>query len=358
MAKRILIAAGGTGGHLFPAITLAKGLESNYEILFVGANLSKNPFFDEGFNYHEIDCISPSFKKGLKNLKILKGVLQSLKLIKRYKPDLIIAFGSYHTFPILIAATLLKKRYILHEQNKTLGKVNRVFAKVSEGLISHYPQTIPHYPKKKIYASMPLRYTYGQESCKRAAKERLGLHPALDTILITGGSQGAVTLNESFLSALPYLKHKFQVIHLAGANTSIEDLQKAYDQYQIPARVRAFEKEMRDVLLAADIAFSRAGASSVAELIEFEIPALLVPYPYAYNHQEYNADHLEQQVLGGIKLRQKELNGSLLAKLLNNFLLENERQVYKENIQKYKKNNPSRCFIQVIEQEIKKHAKR
>lgn len=363
MAKKILISVGGTGGHVFPAEALAEELsQEGFDLLFVGSNLSKNPYFNtQKFSYIDIEASSLSlnrhcFKNGF---SILKGVVQSLKILKNEEPDLIIGFGSFHTLPLLLAARLLKRSFYLHEQNVQLGKVNRLFAKYSKALASNYPKTIPHFPKKNKTVKMPLRFWKQSLPSREEAHRNLSLDPQMTTLLVFGGSQGATRLNKVFLESLSHLKEKnFQVIHLLGSLGDVEKTQQEYLKWGVKAHVKDYERDMFVLLAASDFIISRAGANSLSEQVELEIPSLLIPYPYASNHQEHNADYMEQIVKGGIKLMEKDLNASLLAKLIQNFLSDEIREDYIQNIKTYKEMRNTPSFADFIKKEIKHYGRK
>ncbi|MCH9634192.1 MAG: UDP-N-acetylglucosamine--N-acetylmuramyl-(pentapeptide) pyrophosphoryl-undecaprenol N-acetylglucosamine transferase [Chlamydiae bacterium] len=357
MAKKILIAAGGTGGHLFPAQALATQLLSEgFEVLFVGSDLSKNTFFNAPkFSYVEIKASSLKKGKGLikGGFKIFRGALQSYRLIKRYKPDFLISFGSYHTLPTLLANMFLKVPLYLHEQNVQIGKVNRLFVKRARALLSHYSSTKPYFPQKNKRVEMPLRFYKKNSIAKEDARKILHLHPLMLTVLIFGGSQGAQSINKAFLASLDEIKQRnFQVIHLAGKDADILEIQKRYESFNVTSFVKPFYSEMSIILKAADCAVSRAGASTIAELIEFEVPALLIPYPYASNHQEHNADYMQQVVGGGIKLLEKDINDNLLGRFVQNLLTENIREEYMKSMKMYKKQTADPSFLKFIKREI------
>lgn len=364
MAKKILISVGGTGGHIFPAQSLAEQLgHEEFQFLFVGAYLKTNPYFNsKSFDFLEISASSLSLKEGIKliskGFSILKGVFQSIKILRSYKPDLIIGFGSFHTLPLLLAARLLRKPYYLHEQNIQLGRVNKLLAGRSKAIISPYTKTKPYFPKKNVRAKMPLKFWHKDLPSKKEARKLLGLNLNSKTILIYGGSQGALAINELFLEALIYLKGtSFQVLHLVGKNFDIKRAKLQYEREGIDALVKEYEKQMLIWLRASDFCISRSGASTIAEQIEFELPSVLIPYPHASNHQELNADYMQDQVLGGIKLIEKDLNASLLAKILQNFLSDSTRETYIQNIQAFKQKNKTLSFADFIKEEIIKNGR-
>jgi UDP-N-acetylglucosamine--N-acetylmuramyl-(pentapeptide) pyrophosphoryl-undecaprenol N-acetylglucosamine transferase len=298
MPLNVLIATGGTGGHLFPSQQLAE-LLADCEVVFAGHKLESNPFFHRKGPFHEIS--SSSKKKGV--LSILKGVWQSLKLIRRLKSDVVVGFGSFHSFPVLLAAVLLRKKIVLFEANCSLGKVNRFFVPFADKVAFQFPVA----ERKAAY--VPLLPWVGRQLAKvpRAdARKFYQLHPETFTILVFGGSQGASFLNETFCAAAALLHAQgeaLQVIHLTGK----EDRGVQYD---FRAVVKPFETEMAAAYAAADLVVCRCGAGTTAELIRFQKPAILIPYPYAHGHQRKNGEFLTK---GARMVLQHEASAERLA---------------------------------------------
>jgi UDP-N-acetylglucosamine--N-acetylmuramyl-(pentapeptide) pyrophosphoryl-undecaprenol N-acetylglucosamine transferase len=281
---KILIAAGGTAGHLFPAQELALLLETDCEVIIAGHNLEKSAYFKkERFRYFEVPS-GPLGKKFFGALVI--GFCKAMRLLLREKPDVVVGFGSFHTVPLLLASVLFRKKLVLYEANTTMGKVNKLFAPfakkiATQFLISKKTIAVPYFPwipKEKI--------------SKEKALSEYGLDPTRKTILIFGGSQGAKFLNET----MPNVKLA-QVIHLAGNEAAAKAVAESYKETGTRAVVKAFETNMPMAYAAADFAVCRCGAGTMAELIRYGVPALLIPYPYAYGHQERNAEYLQR--LGG-----------------------------------------------------------
>lgn len=269
---KVLIATGGTGGHLFPSIQLGKQLE-DCEVLFAGHKLKRSPFFRQNLPYQEI--ASASSKK--KVFTLLKGIFQSLKLLLRFSPDIVVGFGSFHSFPLLMAALLLRKKIILFEPNCSLGKVNRLFAPFAKKLAFQFP--IQH--DKAVYVPLlPWKNTQLIPIEKNRDRK---------TILVFGGSQGASFINETFCKAAQKLSFPFEVIHLTGREDS-------EIQYSVPAQVKPFEEEMAPLYQRAHFAVCRCGAGTTAELIRYQVPAVVIPYPYAHDHQRKNGEFLGKGV--------------------------------------------------------------
>lgn len=323
MKRRVIIATGGTGGHLFPAEQLSEMLSTDFEILFAGHGLGANPFFSkERKNFVEV--LAHPLKKGFIKAS-WKGFWQSIRLIRHFDPDIIVGFGSFHTFPILLAACILRKKLVLFEANCVLGKVNRLFSLAADQVASQW-----ELPLKKAVLVPPLPWTAKVRGALKAqeARAQYGLDPNCETILIFGGSQGAAFLNESVPEVIAKWKKGVQVIHLTGC--AEETVRKRYAELGVRAAVKAFEKDMQLAYSAATIAICRSGASTLGELLKFSVPALLIPYPYATeDHQKKNADYFSQ--LGGsIVLMQKEANAERMIEAFEKLfscLLERKRSL-------------------------------
>ncbi len=286
---KVLIATGGTGGHLFPSKQLAE-LLGDCEVVFAGHGLNQTPFFDRTVPYHEI--VSASSKK--KWHLLLLGVWQSLRLLFRFRPDVVVGFGSFHSFPVLMAAVLMRKKIVLFEANCSLGKVNRFFAPFAQKIAFQFP--VKH-PKSAYVPLLPW-------TKKRVQTEPYLRHPEGVTILVFGGSQGASFINQTFCQAAKRLKFPFQVIHLTGKESP-------EIAYSVPAIVKPFEPDMSAIYEIADLAVCRCGAGTTAELIQYRLPAVLIPYPYAHDHQRKNGEYLEK---GARILLQKDATPERLAK--------------------------------------------
>ncbi len=338
MAKKILIAVGGTGGHVFPARALANELSKiseDIEIQFVGGELSSNRYFDpQASSYQEVACATmagrTAFQKVAGVTSIAKGFLQSRKLLKQWRPDVIVGFGSYHTLPILMAARFTSIPVILHEGNRVAGRVNRKFAKHARVVGTQFPET--KVEGRSLEVGMPLREGYTLSfGSKQEARKKLGLSPNRFTFLVFGGSQGALSINALFCSALTHVLGErttnFQVLHYTGKNALVEEFEQEYEQHGIRATVKEFEGRMDLAWQAADLAVTRAGAMTIAELIEFEVPSLLIPYPHATDdHQEANADFVVE--LGGaVKLKEADLEPEHLAHVVRQLVANDQEKL-------------------------------
>lgn len=359
MTKRILIAAGGTGGHVYPAIALAEKLRETHPEIhshFVGGKLSSNPFFSQSnFDFTEIKCGNLSGKKLLffkEAAKLSLGVIESLRLLNSYQPKLIVGFGSYHTFPILLAARLAGIPYVLQEANALPGKVVKFFSSKAVFTGLNFPLASAYLKGKTLEIPLPVRKGYKKGThTHEAACLAFGLDPQRLTCLVFGGSQGAQALNTAVLKMLPLLKNlKIQFLHITGDKATTDEVRHQYAKHNIPAYVTPFESRMDLAWSAAALALTRAGASTIAEAIEFEVPALLVPYPYAADgHQDVNADFLVDTVKAGLKFPQHHLDPYTLCAQITS-LMQNPQQLHlwSENMKKYKLQGKSKTLDQEI----------
>ncbi len=363
MGKRILITTGGTGGHVFPSQALAQQLvkiDPKNEIMFVGGGLKNNSFFSRGhYPYQEVPCATfrekGMFRKILSSATIVKGIFSSMGVIRKFKPDVIVGFGSYHSLPTLCAATLGKVPLVLHEGNIIPGKVNKFFSRYAKITGVSFPQTGLYLNGKSLRVSFPLREGYTSSFASR--EDALSYyHLSLDrfTFLVFGGSQGAMALNTHVCAAMMELaerSQKFQVIHLTGNSSASEEIRKLYRDLGIQAVVKDFETQMDTAWAAADFVVSRAGASGLAEQIEMEKPGILIPYPFAADaHQDRNAEYMVGKVQGALMLKEMELVTNKLSTMISS-VISNNKAKFREmeaSIREYKQQNRYRDFCSVI----------
>lgn len=365
--KKIVITVGGTGGHIFPALGVAHDLQTknpSHEILFIGGGLDKNRFFNpSAFQYHSVACGSIAHKNPLKLLasgcKIFKGIAQSGLILKRFKPDLVLGFGSYHTFPTLVSAKALRLPIILHEANSIPGFVNRTLSRhvVMTGL--HFPDAAQHLNGSSLEVGMPMRKGFRRHLVdKGEALYYYNLNAGIPVLLVFGGSQGAQSLNKWMKEACVHslFPNAIQVLHFTGNAALTEEMRSLYAQRGIKAVVKDFEPRMDFAWRAAKVALTRAGAGSISEAMEFEVPAILIPYPHAAdNHQQKNAEFFSYTVGGSLTYPDDRFSSTLLAKTLRDLFLDQQRglQHMREAIKSYKKKVRKRDLCDVVEEFLK-----
>jgi UDP-N-acetylglucosamine--N-acetylmuramyl-(pentapeptide) pyrophosphoryl-undecaprenol N-acetylglucosamine transferase len=349
---RILIATGGTGGHIFPAQALATELlEKNYELLFAGGGLKSNRYFNRArFPYSQVASATPLKGNPFKSLfRIGKGIKQSLKLIDRFKPDMVVGFGSFYSFPVLAAARWRKIPIILFEPNAIPGKVNRLVSKWALLSAVQFSEAGHQLSGTIIEVKMPV----GERKHLDAgvARDYFYLDHESFTFLVFGGSQGAESINRLFSETILKViaPAAFQVIHITGKTDSAEIIRRQYEAAGIRACVKAFEERMDLAWSAADAVMGRSGAASIAELIKFEVPGILVPFPKAADdHQTKNALFIEKEVGGAITCPESSLTSELLKPLLEKLMLPAELQKMKSAISSFKQDHRKKDLSSVI----------
>lgn len=329
---RIIIAGGGTGGHLFPGIAIAQEVmtkHSGNRVLFVstGKPFEKKALSEAGFPMRRIT--SQSIKgQGVWNQlvavwKIPWGVFESIWILKRFRPHLVMGVGGYTSAPLVIGAWILGIQIVLHEQNVLPGITNRILAPFAKRIYVSFEntqfklirRTSGNVMKKVRVTGNPVR----KEIIRCAMKHSGNITTASNqketfTVLIIGGSQGAHAVNLAVMEALSYLKEKkkFFFIHQTGSQDDVT-VRNAYVRQGIPCEVKPFFNDMAGRYDKADLVVCRSGASTVAEVTALGKGVIFIPYPYASDdHQLLNAQGL---TLAGAAemIRETDLNGRLLA---------------------------------------------
>lgn len=336
MAKRVIISGGGTGGHIFPAVAIAnalKRLDPKTEILFVGANgrmeMEKVPA--AGYKIIGLDIQGIQRKEIWKNLllpyKIIKSVVKARSIIKDFKPDVAVGVGGFASGPLLYAASQMKVPYLIQEQNSYAGITNKYLGGKAEKICVAFDKMGQFFPAEKILLTgNPIRKeAVNIENRRFEAAAKLSLDPHKKTILVTGGSLGAGTLNKSMLAGLKKLvAADVQLIWQTGKyyyKSIIEDL-AGFKHENI--KVMEFLYSMDLAYAASDLIISRAGAGTIAELYVIKKPVILVPSPnVAEDHQTKNAMALVQNG-AAILVTDAEAESSLVDSALA--LLRNEKK--------------------------------
>ena len=297
----MIISGGGTGGHIFPAVAIAnalKNLAPDTEILFVGANgrmeMEKVPA--AGYKIIGLDIQGFQRKSIVKNLllpiKLLMSLIKSVRIIKEFKPDVAVGVGGYASGPLLYAASLLKVPYLIQEQNSYAGITNKNLGKNAKKICVAFEGMEKFFPADKILITgNPIRKeTVNIDGKREAAFEFFNLSREKKTILVTGGSLGAGTLNKSMLAGIDRIvAQDVQLIWQTGKYyyQSINDQLAGKAHGNI--KVLEFLQKMDLAYAAADVIISRAGAGTIAELFVVKKPVILVPSPnVAEDHQTKN----------------------------------------------------------------------
>ncbi len=323
---RIIIAGGGTGGHLFPGIAVGNELKKrcpDSDILFVtaGREIESQILDKAGFRQESLNVEGIKGKGILKSLvsvfKLPVSLFQSIGIIKRFSPDIILGVGGYSSGPLCLSGKLMRVPVVIHEQNSYPGLTNRILSRVVDRIFISFEESREHFPAGKFYMTgNPVRDAF-TKGARPPARQR-----DLFRIFVTGGSQGAVAVNSVFIEALSIMKEKGLrpgVTHHAG-QFDYERVVKEYNQRGLEGEVSAFIDNMPEAYESADIFIGRAGAGTVFELAAMGRPAILIPLPTsANNHQVSNAMALVK--IGGAEMMmQDELDGEKLAERLIEFM--------------------------------------
>ncbi len=367
--KKVVIAAGGTGGHMVPATALAKNLELLDEIgsvVFMGDGLSTNPYFQkEEFTFHDIASGRISMRRPkellLSCFQIVKGICTAVLHLKKQKPDIIIGFGSYHSFSTLVASRLFRIPYVLYESNLVLGRVNRLFYKSSKILATQFPLDKKSYQKKSIIVKTPLNIKKIENQAN--SRKHYKLDENTKTLLVFGGSQGSKKINETVLEMLRLLDQKsiaLQCIHILGKDADLVWFKKEYQKLKLNVCVKSFETKMQKALYASDLVISRAGAISIGEQIACSLPSILIPYPFAKdNHQEKNANYMQKIIKGSCMLREEKLDPCVLYEKVQSILdpRMNKLKEMKDHLNAYKKKEKGELLCELIQKCIRDEKK-
>lgn len=330
---RVLIAGGGTGGHLFPGLAVARALlsrSSDIQVSFVGSlqGIEARTVPQEGF---EIDFIRSSGLRGKSSFVQIRGLLRLLpslweawQIVRRRQPNVVVGVGGYSSGPVVLAAVLQGNQTLVLEQNAIPGMTNRLLSRVVCAVAVNYKETCSYFGSKSFVSGNPVRQEFF--SVREDDKvHRRSIKPRNTSLLIFGGSQGAHVLNVAVKDALPELKKlNLEITHQTGEH-DLSSVRDAYLKAGMRARVEPFLPRMADAMLAADLIICRAGATTLAELAAIGRAAVLVPLRIATDdHQRYNAEILERASAAKI-LDERLLSGASLVNVISELIKNPER---------------------------------
>jgi len=320
---RIVIAGGGTGGHLFPALAVAEVLrERGHELLIFISEKEIDALATKDrseFRFEKLPGIgmpklfSPAIFGFLKRFN--EGLAPCRRIYKEFRPDAVLGMGGFTSTAPILAGKLAKIPTFVHESNAIPGKANRLNARMVNIVLLGFSECAKYFPKSRCEVTgTPIRKTLSEKIPREKALAAFGLQSDKKTLLVMGGSQGAHGINESVINALPALRQSgLQIIHLTGRQDE-QEVSASYHRENFPAYVAAFHHRMEEAYSIADCAITRSGAASLAELAHFEIPGILIPYPHAAeNHQALNAEIFDRAGACAV-LSESETTGETLAK--------------------------------------------
>jgi UDP-N-acetylglucosamine--N-acetylmuramyl-(pentapeptide) pyrophosphoryl-undecaprenol N-acetylglucosamine transferase len=328
----VVIACGGTGGHLFPGLAVAEVLrERGHEVLVFISEKEIDTLATEGHpdvRFEKLPTIalpSPFSPAILGFVRRFNDSLSVCRAIYRnFHPQAVLGMGGFTSMAPVLAGRMRGSATFIHESNAFPGKANRRTARFVRAVLLGFKECAAFFPKARTeWTGTPIRSSLYRID-RAQALVRLGLRPDLPTLLVMGGSQGASGINQAMIRALPTLQGtSLQVIHLAGSRDA-RLLEDNYRRENIPAHVAAFHHHMEEVYSAADFAIARSGAASLSELAVFGLPTVLIPYPYAADdHQTRNAE-IFVKADAAILLKEAELVDDSLGKKIQQLLSEPE----------------------------------
>jgi UDP-N-acetylglucosamine--N-acetylmuramyl-(pentapeptide) pyrophosphoryl-undecaprenol N-acetylglucosamine transferase len=319
---KLLIAAGGTGGHIFPGLAVAEAFiaaDAANEVLFVGTPHGMEGRIIPSHEFRLLTIDARPFlgqnmlRKMVTMARLVQGVLRCARILRREKPDAVIGMGGFTCVPVMIAAFLLRVPRFLHEQNVVPGLANQVLSRIADRTFVSFTKTGEYLKGSVLHTGNPIR-----KRLRIASR----VVPASGTddpfnIFVFGGSRGARSINKAVLLLLPHLEsYKNTAIYHQTGNDDYEKVRQAYTTVKIPHEVFPFTDEMEKYYGLSDVVISRAGASTIFELSYFRKVAVLVPYPFAAGaHQWKNAAHVEE-VGGAYVISNDELSGEKLNSVL------------------------------------------
>jgi len=326
MATDVIIMAGGTGGHVFPALAVANGLrDAGLKVHWIG---TPDSFEATIIPQHDFPITLVDIKglrgKGLAGwfiapFKMIKAIHQAAKVLKQEKPKCVMGFGGFAAGPGGVAAKLLGIPLIIHEQNAIAGLTNKLLAKISKRILVAFPKAFSG--NNVIHIGNPVR---AEIAHIKPPEKRLKPQNQLK-ILVLGGSLGALALNQKIPVALSKMHNKPQAIRHQCGREKLEVCQRAYQSVGLEANISEFINDMAEAYAWADLVICRAGALTISELSVAGIGAILVPYPYAVDdHQTANAQYLVENK-AAICIQQADLISSELAKVLDEISQDNQR---------------------------------
>lgn len=332
---KVVIAGGGTGGHLYPGIALAetfKKLKERMKILFIGTSHGIGPKVipEKGFMFEIISAkgfVGKGWASRIQSIGLIPiGLLQSILILKRFSPQLVIGIGGYAAGPILLAAVLLRIKRVILEPNRVPGLANKLVAPYVDLAFVAFDELRETLGTKNVrFSGVPVRPEIVRAG--RSAPQDSQVPGSMPfVLLILGGSQGARSVNRAMVDALSLLekfKDKLFIIHQTGKR-DWEETKAAYAKAGFSARVEPFIDDMAETYAKADLVLSRAGAGTLSELAAIGKPSLLVPFPFATGHQEKNAEAFASAGASEMIL-DRMLTGRGLAERIQSLLSDPER---------------------------------
>ncbi|WP_088105003.1 undecaprenyldiphospho-muramoylpentapeptide beta-N-acetylglucosaminyltransferase [Halalkalibacter urbisdiaboli] len=322
---KVVVTGGGTGGHIYPALSLIKEIKKEQpkaEILYIGTErgLESELVPRENIPFKTIHITGFRRKLSFENVKtvarFIQGVKKSKQMMKEFKPDVVIGTGGYVCGPVVYAAAKLGIPTVIHEQNSVPGLTNKFLSKYVNKIAICFEEAKKFFPEEKVVFTGNPRASEVKDVNPKMGRDSLGLVDGKKTVLIVGGSRGARPINDALLSVVGDISKKpYQVVYVTGT-VHYDAVVEKVKEHSNPSNViiKPFIHNMPDVLSAVDLIVARAGATTLAEITALGLPSILIPSPYVTNnHQEKNAHALSSKGAAILRL-EKEMSGKQLIK--------------------------------------------
>lgn len=352
MSRKIILTGGGTAGHVTPNIALLPALrELGYDIRYIGSyeGIERTLVREQGISYYGISSGKLRRYFDWQNFsdpfRVLHGLSQALRILKKEKPDVVFSKGGFVSVPVVQAAGMLHIPVIIHESDMTPGLANKLAIPFASKVCCSFPETMKELPEgKAVFSGSPIRRELLTGDASKA-REFTGIHGGKPVLMVMGGSQGSVVINNALRADLDELLPEFCIIHLCGKGNLDESLKgrSGYIQYEY------IEDELKDLFALADIVLSRAGANSICELLALRKPNLLVPLSAQASRgdQILNARSYEKQGYSMV-LEEEDLTPQTLLDSLKKLYA--DRQTYIEAMEKSAQSDAIRIITGLIEE--------
>ena len=354
---RVIISAGGTGGHIYPALAIInkiKEKEPNSEFLYIGTHnrMEKDLIPTYGIPFESIEIYGFNRKKILKNFKTLNAYFKAKNrckdLIKKFNPDVVIGVGGYVTGPVISTAKKLGYKTFIHEQNSTPGKANTFLSKYADNIFVSFNSSIKYFPTyKTIFTGNPC----SEDAVNKSAvdKKEYGLSDDKKLVLFVMGSLGSEKVNNFLYKTISKFKDKdYEILFVTGKD-SYEEMKNK--EFPSNVKVVPFVNELTRVMKKTDLMISRAGASTLSELISLDVPTILIPSPYVPdNHQYKNAMDLVNKD-AAILIEEKDLKGDILVNKIDELINNKEKlSEIKNNLKQFKCDDSATKIYEIIKE--------
>lgn len=356
---KIIVSAGGTGGHIYPALAIInkfKEKEKDLEVLYIGTHnrMEKDIIPKENIKYESLEIYGFSKTNILRDIKNINLIRKAKKKCKKimldFKPDIVIGAGGYVTYPVISVASKLGIKTFIHEQNSIPGKSNLALAKKCSLIGVSFKESIDYFKNSNVfYSGNPC--SENAINIKKADKTKLGFHNDKKLVIFVSGSLGSSSINSKVKDYLVNFNDNYEILYITGKN--LYDNFVENEKFNKNIKVIPFYNNLSSLIKSADLVVTRAGASTISELVALNIPAIYIPSPYvANNHQYYNALAIKNAHAGEM-IEEKDLNSEIIKNKINEILNDsNKINIMKENLKNLAIKNSSEKIYEKIKEII------